>query len=117
MVRTYMHSIESHGKPLNLEFATMFSRDARTLAISDGILVLSSAICVPFAKLIANGWIKYHWTGVILQHTLQAAVLFCAISWTFNRYVRITCPPAATLLPKPVLLSTSCFPPICICRS
>ncbi|KAI0285808.1 MBOAT, membrane-bound O-acyltransferase family-domain-containing protein [Russula aff. rugulosa BPL654] len=84
-VRTYVRSIETEGAPLNLRFATMISRDARTLALSDAVLVLSTGICVPFAKAVSRGWIKYYWTGVILQHLLQASILFTAIKWTFNR--------------------------------
>ncbi|KAH9014186.1 MBOAT, membrane-bound O-acyltransferase family-domain-containing protein [Lactarius deliciosus] len=84
-VRTYIRSIEKHGAPLNLRFATMFSKDARTLALSDAVLVLSTGICVPFAKAVSKGWIRYYWTGVVLQHTLQTFILFAAIKWTFNR--------------------------------
>jgi sterol O-acyltransferase len=65
----------------------MFSRDARTLALSDAVLVLSTGICVPFAKAVSRGWIKYYWIGVILQHSLQTFILFAAIKWTFNRSV------------------------------
>ncbi|KAJ7879907.1 MBOAT, membrane-bound O-acyltransferase family-domain-containing protein [Mycena olivaceomarginata] len=82
---TYIRSIETSGHALNLRFATMFSRDAITLAISDGVLVLSTGLCVPFAKAISKGWIRYYWTGVFLQHTIQSLALFMAISWTLNR--------------------------------
>ncbi|KAF9038453.1 MBOAT, membrane-bound O-acyltransferase family-domain-containing protein [Panaeolus papilionaceus] len=68
-----------------MQFATMFSQDAITLAWSDALLVLSTGICVPFAKALKNGWISYYWTGLILQHILQTSILFGAISWTFNR--------------------------------
>ncbi|PPQ64222.1 hypothetical protein CVT24_008598 [Panaeolus cyanescens] len=84
-VQTYVRSIEASGRPLNLQFATMFSQDAITLAWSDALLVLSTGICVPFAKAMKNGWISYYWTGLILQHILQTSILFGAISWTFNR--------------------------------
>lgn len=84
-VRTYVRSIERHGAPLNLQFATMLSKDARILALSDAVLVLSTGICVPFAKAVSKGWIKYYWTGVIIQHALQTFILFAAIKWTFNR--------------------------------
>lgn len=60
-VRTYIRSIETYGYPLDFEFASMFSRDAITLAISDAVLVLNTALCVPFAKAIAKGWIRYYW--------------------------------------------------------
>jgi len=86
-IRTYVRSIETHGAPLNFQFATMFSKDARTLALTDAVLVLSTGLCVPFAKAVSRGWIKYHRTGVVIQHSLQTFILFAAIKWTFNRYV------------------------------
>ncbi|KAJ6518880.1 MBOAT, membrane-bound O-acyltransferase family-domain-containing protein [Mycena sanguinolenta] len=84
-VSTYIRSIETSGHALNLRFATMFSRDAVTLAISDAVLVSTTGLCVPFAKAVSKGWIQYYWTGLILQHTMQTLALFAAISWTFNR--------------------------------
>ncbi|KAG7093673.1 hypothetical protein E1B28_007332 [Marasmius oreades] len=85
MLRTYISTFEIHGHALNLRFATQFSRDAITLAISDGVIVGLTALCVPFAKAISGGWIRYNWTGLILQHIFQTTLLFSAISWTFNR--------------------------------
>ncbi|KAF8906272.1 MBOAT, membrane-bound O-acyltransferase family-domain-containing protein [Gymnopilus junonius] len=84
-VQSYVRSIEAHGHPLNLQFAAMFSQDAITLALSDAFLVLTTGICVPFAKALQKGWIRYYWTGMILQHLLQTTILFGAIYWTFNR--------------------------------
>ncbi|PCH44439.1 MBOAT-domain-containing protein [Wolfiporia cocos MD-104 SS10] len=85
-VRTFIRSIDEHGYPLEGAFFSMFSRDAITLAISDAVLVLSTGICVPFAKAISKGWIRYYWVGVALQHLWQTSVLFIAIRWTFNRH-------------------------------
>ena len=73
--------------PLNLDFATMFSQDAVTLATSDFFLVLSTGLCVPFAKALSRGWISYYWSGLVLQHVLQTTILFTTITWTFNRSV------------------------------
>ncbi|KAF8159466.1 MBOAT, membrane-bound O-acyltransferase family-domain-containing protein [Crassisporium funariophilum] len=84
-VQSYVRSIEASGMPLNFQFASMFSQDAITLALSDAVLVLSTGICVPFAICIRNGWIRYYWTGVVLQHLLQISILVGAITWTFNR--------------------------------
>lgn len=88
-VSTYVRSVETYGYPLSMEFGMrfMFADDTIMLFISDGILVLSTVICVPFAKAIQKGWISYYRTGVILQHLWQTAVLFAAIKWTFTRYV------------------------------
>ncbi|KAI0630563.1 MBOAT-domain-containing protein [Trametes polyzona] len=84
-VSTYVRSIETTGYPLDFQFASMISRDAITLALSDAVLVLNTGLCVPFAKAISKGWIRYYWTGIILQHLWQTVVLATAITWTFNR--------------------------------
>ncbi|PSR82606.1 hypothetical protein PHLCEN_2v6039 [Hermanssonia centrifuga] len=85
-LRTYVRSIETNGYALNLVFASMFSEDAITLALSDAVLVSSTAICVPFARAVSEGWIKYYWAGLILQHLWQTSVLFLAVTWTFDRH-------------------------------
>ncbi|KAH9935072.1 MBOAT-domain-containing protein [Amylocystis lapponica] len=84
-VRTYVRSIETNGYALEFAFATMFSRDAVTLAISDAVLVLSTGLAVPLAKAVSNGYIRYYWTGVVIQHLWQTTMLVTAITWTFNR--------------------------------
>ena len=85
MTRTYIEGIETNGVPLNLQFAALFSKHALPLALSDAILVLSTGVCVPFAKLLAKGYIRYHWVGVIIQHSWQASVLAITVKWTFDR--------------------------------
>jgi sterol O-acyltransferase len=85
-VRTYIRSIETEGHALNLRFATMFSRDAITLAISDAALVATTGLCVPFAKALSSGWINYQWTGLVIHHLFQTTILVIAITWTFNRH-------------------------------
>lgn len=90
-VRTYIRSIETNGYALDLVFATMFSRHGLTLAISDFILVLSTGLCVPFVKAVQKGYIKYYWTGLVLQHLWQLGVLVIAVKWTFNRFVKFIC--------------------------
>lgn len=77
--------MEENGHYIPLVFARQFSQDAITLAISDFLLVGSTALAVPFAMAIRDGWIKYYWTGVILQHVWQTALLAVAVTWTFNR--------------------------------
>jgi sterol O-acyltransferase len=85
-VKTYVQSIEETGAALNLQFATLLSRDAITLALSDLALVASTAICIPFAKAVSKGWIRYYWYGVVIQHIFQTTVLCLAVSWAFHRY-------------------------------
>lgn len=86
-LRTYVLSLQQTGYPLSFEFALkfMFSEDTITLFISDFVLVLSTGLCVPFARAISKGWIKYYWTGVIIQHLCQTLVLATAVGWAFTR--------------------------------
>ncbi|KAF9240644.1 MBOAT, membrane-bound O-acyltransferase family-domain-containing protein [Melanogaster broomeanus] len=79
-VQTYVSSLEANGYALSFAFATLFSRDAITLALSDAVLVLTTALCVPFAKAISKGWIRYCWTGVAIQHIFQTCVLVLVIT-------------------------------------
>ncbi|KAF8141529.1 MBOAT, membrane-bound O-acyltransferase family-domain-containing protein [Boletus edulis] len=84
-VQTFVSSLETNGYALSFAFATMFSRDAIVLGLSDAVLVLATAVCVPFAKAISKGWIKSYWTGVVLQHMFQTFVLVATITWTYHR--------------------------------
>ncbi|KAH8926453.1 hypothetical protein BT69DRAFT_1259288 [Atractiella rhizophila] len=77
-----------NGEPLSLEgwkFWSLISADALHLAISDGLMVGSTLLCVPFMKMIEKGWLRYYWTGNIIQHFWQAAFVGVAILWTFKR--------------------------------
>lgn len=84
-VQAFVSSLEMNGYALSFAFAAMFSRDAVVLVLSDAALVLTTAICVPFARAISKGWIKYSWTGVVLQHVFQTSVLVAVITWTYHR--------------------------------
>jgi sterol O-acyltransferase len=68
-----------------LRFAALLSQDAWTLALSDGVLVLSTGICVPFAWALKKRYIHYYWAGVVIQHALQTGILFGAIYWAYHR--------------------------------
>lgn len=87
-----------------MEFANLLSKDAINLLLSDIVLVSSTGLVVPvrvytylhlsalitcpkFMKLIKSGWIRYYWTGVIIQHIFQAMFLGVAVAWTFKRSV------------------------------
>ncbi|KAG8908604.1 hypothetical protein FRB99_004892 [Tulasnella sp. 403] len=86
MLRTYVSSFDQTGYPLSLSFAALFSKDALPLAISDAVLVGSTALCVPFVKLLISGRIRYTWTGIVIQHLYQATMLGIAVKWIFNRH-------------------------------
>lgn len=85
MIRTYVTSFDQTGYPLSLSFAALFSKDALTLALSDGVLVASTGLAVPFVKLMVGGYIPYTPTGVAIQHLYQGLMLGVAVKWTFDR--------------------------------
>lgn len=87
VVQNYVISYEKQGYPIELAFAAMFSQDAITLALSDGVLVLSTGFSVLFGVALKKNIINYYYTGVIAQFTFQTLILCIAVFWTFNRYV------------------------------
>ncbi|CBQ70133.1 related to acyl-CoA sterol acyltransferase [Sporisorium reilianum SRZ2] len=85
VLNTFYTSFATTGKVLSLTFATLFSRDAWMLALSDGVLIASLFICVPFAKVCRRGWVRYWPTAVVFQHVWQAALLGVVIKWARYR--------------------------------
>ncbi|KAK0548122.1 Sterol O-acyltransferase 2 (Sterol-ester synthase 2) [Tilletia horrida] len=84
MLNTFYTSWTHSGQLVSLTFAELFSKDAIVLAISDGVMVGSTFICVPFAKALHRGW-KY-WPHLIwFQHCWQALMLGAVIKWTHFR--------------------------------
>ncbi|EJT97603.1 MBOAT-domain-containing protein [Dacryopinax primogenitus] len=85
IIRTFITSYEQNGYPLSLAFASLFSRDAKTLALSDGVLVLSTGMSVLLMKAVKRGWFRYWPFGAVLHYTWMVFTLVAAITWTFNR--------------------------------
>lgn len=85
MLNTFYTSWDTTGSIISLTFATLFSRDAIALIISDAVLCGSTFICVPFALVLKHGWASYWPTLIWLQHAWQAALLFAVIRWTQYR--------------------------------
>ena len=50
-VRTLEKSYRNSGYIVGTRFATLFSQDAKVLALSDAVLVGTSVLCVPFIKV------------------------------------------------------------------
>lgn len=85
VLNTSYTSWNSTGQVLSMTFATLFSKDAWMLALSDGVLISSLFICVPFAKVCRRGWVRYWPTAVIFQHLWQTALLGLVIKWARYR--------------------------------
>ena len=85
VVQNYVVTMEKNGYPIELAFAKMFSRHAFALALSDGVLALSTGFSVPFAIALKKGWLNYSPLGLIIQYLYETCVLVIAVTWTFNR--------------------------------
>ncbi|SOV01898.1 related to acyl-CoA sterol acyltransferase [Ustilago sp. UG-2017a] len=85
VLNTSYTSWNSTGQVLSMTFATLFSEDAWMLALSDGVLIGSLFICVPFAKVCRRGWVRYWPTAVVFQHLWQTALLGLVIKWARYR--------------------------------
>ena len=84
-LRTSIESWEQNRTPLSWNFGRLITRDALVLALSDGIMMITSFLCVPFVKALQHRWISYYWTGAIIQHVFQTTYLFVAIWWGYHR--------------------------------
>lgn len=63
----------------------LISKDFFTLLLSEAALTFTSMGAVPFVKALKHGYIQYYYTGVMIQHFYQSAMLALAITWTFHR--------------------------------
>ena len=85
--RVYTNSHKAAGYPLSLDFATthILSKETTSLFLCELIIVLSTALCVPFTKAIQKGWLRYYWTGFVIQQVWQMFILATAVSWACTR--------------------------------
>ncbi|KAK4689379.1 sterol O-acyltransferase, partial [Tremellales sp. Uapishka_1] len=84
-LRTSAQSWEENRQILSPAFGRLITRDALVLAISDGIMVLTSVLCVPFVKALQYRYFSYYYTGLVLQHMFQTAYLGLAVWWGYHR--------------------------------
>ncbi|KAG9294243.1 hypothetical protein G9A89_021602 [Geosiphon pyriformis] len=85
IIQTVVHNLESAGTLFDLSFAKLFSSDAIVLILSDACMVGATFFDVLLQKVVARGWIKWRYTGMILQHVFQISFLFISVCWTFYR--------------------------------
>ncbi len=85
IIQAGVKNFQSAGILIDLTFFRLFSQDAIGLILSDICMVGSMFFAVLLQKVIARGWIKWRYTGMILQHVFQVIFLFVPICWTFFR--------------------------------
>ncbi|SCV71124.1 BQ2448_2712 [Microbotryum intermedium] len=84
-LRVGIKHYSEHGTLFRWTFAKFISQDGLALATSDAAMLASTFACVPFAKALKNGWIRYRGVGMIVQHTYQVIFLGAAVRWTFHK--------------------------------
>ena len=70
-----------------MTFATLMSRDAGILAVSDGVLVLSTFLSVAFIKVLHRFRLPYAGGIYALQLLWYVGLLYGVIEWIQVRYV------------------------------
>ena len=83
LIQTVIKNFQSAGIFVDLSFFRLFSQDAIGLIQSDLCMVGSMFFAVLLQKVIALGWIRWRYTGMIIQHIFQVIFLFVPIYWTF----------------------------------
>lgn len=85
------HYIQT-GSLLSSEFAGLITADWRMLALTDAVLVLSSALSLVLVGGMSAGWWAYGNTVKAVQHIVQTFYLMSFVVWTFTRCVSSGCP-------------------------
>ncbi|KDE07513.1 hypothetical protein MVLG_02187 [Microbotryum lychnidis-dioicae p1A1 Lamole] len=84
-LRVGIKHYSEHGALFRWTFAKFISQDGLALAASDAAMLASTFACVPFAKALKNGWMRYRGVGIIVQHIYQVIFLGAAVRWTFHK--------------------------------
>lgn len=94
VVTTVLRNVKDTGYPLRVRVWTLLSANVWELAISDLVMVASSALVLPMHKLYRNGprWLNWVRGGMILQSIGEAIWLVVWVKYVEPRPVyRICC--------------------------
>lgn len=107
--RTAVRHWQENSTVFGTTFARLILEDGWALALSDGVMVVSTFLCVPYAQvsprsspsqpfeadlgralqMLNRRWIPYWRFGAILQHLLQTAFLGASVAWTVHKCVHL----------------------------
>ncbi|KAF2275475.1 putative sterol o-acyltransferase [Westerdykella ornata] len=87
VLTTMLRNYKETGYPLSISQWALFTEKVWELAISDGIMVASTALSLPLHKTYMNssGWLRWSRFGVAVQSIYQAAWL---VFWTSFPFIR-----------------------------
>ena len=77
VITTMLRNIKDTGYPLRHQMWDLLTTKTWELALSDGVMVGSTALSVPLHKLFRNskGWLRWGNCGMLIQSVFQVAWL------------------------------------------
>lgn len=79
-------TFEHTGEILSMTLASVFSRDAKILIVSDALLVLSLFVCVPYIKFVKFLGVPSRYIAP-LQYLWEIGLLLAVVAWARYRCV------------------------------
>ncbi|OKL60315.1 hypothetical protein UA08_04133 [Talaromyces atroroseus] len=85
VVTTVLRNIKDTGHPLRVKVWSLLTANVWQLAISDGVMVISSGLVLPVQLLVRNrgGWLRWYRGGILFQSLYQIGWLTLWIKWPF----------------------------------
>ncbi|KAJ6119999.1 Sterol O-acyltransferase [Penicillium sp. IBT 18751x] len=87
VVTTVLRNVKDTGYPLRVRVWSLLGANVWELALSDLVMVASSALVLPMHKLYRSGprWLRWVRGGVIMQSVGEAIWLAVWVNWPFMR--------------------------------
>ncbi|WFD44577.1 sterol O-acyltransferase [Malassezia psittaci] len=89
VMNLFITSMHSTGELLSMTFASLMSRDAIMLALSDAVIVGATFFCVLMVKVMYKYKLRYAKRVVFLLYLYHALMLTSVISWSQYRYMTV----------------------------
>ncbi|KAI9812180.1 MAG: hypothetical protein M1827_004846 [Pycnora praestabilis] len=85
VMTTMLRNIKDTGYPVRARPWNQFTKHIWALGLSDGVMVLSTAIILPLHHLFrwSNGWLRWGKAGMAIQSIFQFAWLLFWVNWPF----------------------------------
>ena len=86
VLNLFMQSWHSTGELLSMTFASLMSRDAMMLALSDAVLVSGTFVTVPCVKILHKYRFRYQGRQIIFLWLWHCVMIGMVIAWTCLLY-------------------------------
>ncbi|KAI4179315.1 MAG: hypothetical protein L6R41_007911 [Letrouitia leprolyta] len=85
VITTMLRNIKDTGFPFRAGVWSLLTERVWQLALSDGAMVLTTALSLPLHKMFRNskGWLRWERGGMAIQSIYQAAWLVLWVNWPF----------------------------------